>query len=69
MAAIAWSARKATICLASACPEWTRDKWRARQEYPPPDKPGVGMTLNEDVIKAYPWRVLAPEMIRDPKLG
>jgi galactonate dehydratase len=37
--------------------------------YPIPDAPGAGMTLNEDVVKAHPWRVLAPNMIRDPKLG
>lgn len=37
--------------------------------YAVPDEPGAGMTLNDDVVRAHPWRVLAPDMIRDPRLG
>lgn len=37
--------------------------------YDIPQAPGAGMKLNEDVVRAHPWRELAPEMIRDPKLG
>jgi galactonate dehydratase len=37
--------------------------------YPIPDAPGTGMELNEEVVRAHPWQTLAPEMIRDPKLG
>ncbi|MGZ5231491.1 MAG: mandelate racemase/muconate lactonizing enzyme family protein [Burkholderiales bacterium] len=37
--------------------------------YPIPDAPGAGMELNEDVVRAHPWRELAPDQIRDPKLG
>jgi len=27
------------------------------------------MQLNDEVVRAHPWRRLAPNMIRDPKLG
>ena len=37
--------------------------------YAIPDAPGAGMELNDEVVRAHPWRELAPEMIRDPKLG
>jgi galactonate dehydratase len=37
--------------------------------YAIPDAPGTGMKLNDEVVRAHPWRTLAPEMIRDPKLG
>ena len=37
--------------------------------YAIPEAPGVGMTLDEAVVKAHPWRVLASDMIRDPRLG
>ena len=37
--------------------------------YPIPDAPGTGMELNDGIVKAHPWRTLAPEMIRDPRLG
>jgi galactonate dehydratase len=37
--------------------------------YEIPQAPGTGMQLNDDVVRAHPWRRLAPNMIRDPKLG
>lgn len=37
--------------------------------YAIPDAPGAGMTLNDEVVRAHPWRELAPGQIRDPKLG
>jgi galactonate dehydratase len=37
--------------------------------YEIPDGPGTGMTLNDEAVRAHPWRTLAPEMIRDPRLG
>ena len=37
--------------------------------YAVPDVPGAGMTLDDAVVQAHPWRVLVPEMIRDPRLG
>jgi galactonate dehydratase len=37
--------------------------------YTIPDAPGVGMKLNDEVARAHPWRPLASDMIRDPRLG
>ena len=37
--------------------------------YEIPQAVGTGMQLNDEVVRAHPWRPLAPEMIRDPKLG
>jgi galactonate dehydratase len=37
--------------------------------YAIPDAPGIGMKLDEQVARAHPWRPLAPDMIRDPRLG
>jgi galactonate dehydratase len=37
--------------------------------YAIPDAPGLGMKFNEEVAHAHPWRPLAPDMIRDPRLG
>ena len=37
--------------------------------YEIPQAPGAGMKLNEEVVGAHPWRELASDMIRDPKLG
>jgi galactonate dehydratase len=37
--------------------------------YAIPDAPGASMELNEEVVRAHPWQELAPDQIRDPKLG
>jgi len=37
--------------------------------YEIPQAIGTGMQLNDEVVRAHPWRRLAPNMIRDPKLG
>ena len=37
--------------------------------YAIPEAPGAGMALDAAVVQAHPWRVLASEVLRDPRLG